>query len=343
MSTIRYQCDTCKRKIDVLENQSGMTTFGKCIITSRCKGNLYKLMRNPENIREFLDEPSDPRIQNYFPRKLFFEHVQNIPKDAWEIRHNLGVEPAITVFDTSDSSSEPVIINQNNYTITIIDNNTIELKFNTNKQGIAHCIARSTTPLETPVVDAMGEEARRVTNSGIMNLGILQRIRTDDGQIFDSMDSNFELQFDVSVKEPNENETFCKEIVTHGGKGAWGDWNSILARKRRSYNIMHLDINSMVIIQDLYDSINDIPNGTQLKIISASYNGMSFEDIRSKNIIGLLSNAPHSNMDKVLNEIYDIGDISRSVINNTYEFINGELHILETQMEVIYPEIIQQN
>lgn len=341
MSTVEYKCDTCKREIELLENKEGLTVLGKCVITNGCRGKLYKTSRNPYNVREFIAEPTEPGIRNYSPRRAFFSFTQTISKNRWLIRHDLGVYPTVVVYDNSNPSIAPVIVDRNEYEIRIINENVIELRFAAGFTGIVHCIARSTRPLsELPAATPL-DGLRAVTNSGIMTLATLARINTASlGALYTVGD----ILLNVSIQEPNREEVFCSELITNASEplSAWSDWNAILTRKRRSYNIKSFNLAQFTIIQDLYDSIEDIPDGTRFKIISASYApevSTSFEDIRSRNIIGLLSEEPHNTIDKVRNKIYDVGDISRSSVSNSFVFIQGELFIREDQLEVIYPEI----
>jgi len=341
MSTVRYQCDTCKREIDLIENKSGLTTFGRCVITDGCRGRLYKISRNPNNIREFLEEPTIPNIKNRIPRRAFFSFTQNVPKRVWQVRHDLGNYPAVVIYDTSDTSVAPVILARDQYNIVVIDDNTLEITFNSAREGIIHCISRSTKPLDPVSVDDILDDLTTVTHSGVMNLGVLSKIQDLNGNTVNTGNS-FDLYLNISIQEPNQQEIFCREIIrgNREGASAWSDWKSLLSRKRRVYNIKTFNIKDFVVIQDMYDDAADIPDGTRLKIISASYDGGSnYEDIRSRNIIGLLSDDPHTVMDKVRNKLYDIGDISRSSVNATYQIIGGELYIPSDQIEIIYPSI----
>ena len=47
---------------------------------------------------------------------LHYTHLQSVASDAWEIEHNLGKKPSITVVDSADTVIKPneVIYNSNN-------------------------------------------------------------------------------------------------------------------------------------------------------------------------------------------------------------------------------------
>src|SRR6266851_5840264 len=99
MTTLTFQCSTCKRQITKTENKNGITVLGKCIITKNCLGQLYKLSRNLDNVREVFPFAVDGLI-DYTPRKAFFEHTQSLLATQWMVSHNLSTSPAVSVYVT---------------------------------------------------------------------------------------------------------------------------------------------------------------------------------------------------------------------------------------------------
>lgn len=171
MATITYQCDTCKREITVPENTQGVTVFSKCIITRGCKGQLYKLERNKNILRssEIIPEPV-PGLENYVPRRVIFEQNQNISANPWKVNHNLGVSPAVIVYFFDDVTGRPFEVAPDDYTVTVVDRNNIEIAFSIPRRGIVQLIARSSVPREIETIST--DNLFQVSNEGIMTLAV---------------------------------------------------------------------------------------------------------------------------------------------------------------------------
>ena len=150
MSTITYKCNVCKREIAKVENITGLTVFSKCIITEGCKGNLYKIGRDASNIRETFPPPQTG-VNDFFPRKSLYIHNQDVNATEWRIFHNLSVIPSISVYETIDSGE--IELHQDDYTVTVVDGDTLAVEFATPKFGIVHCIAKSSVPIKPKVVE----------------------------------------------------------------------------------------------------------------------------------------------------------------------------------------------
>lgn len=346
MSTVKYKCDTCKRQIEILENREGLNNFSKCIITKGCRGKLYKTQRNPYNIRENFSQPVDLSLTNYSPRRAFFEFKKPNPSMLWEIVHNMGVYPSITVYEFDDNN-KPSIVPRDNYDIKIIDKNTLELSFNGEFSGTAHLVARSSLDPEPATIEE-SEPIVPVTYNNVMTLAFLGII-TDlgTGQVNSPStpiytgDLDIPIIIDIIIKEPNRDEIFCEEVFdSHSAIGSpWLDWKALLSRKRRNYSIRSKALENFSVIQDLYDGIDDIPDGTQFRITHVRYGEDSIRTkIRTRNVLMLLAEDPYRLNDKILDTIVDVGAIDSS-INNNYVFVDGELHLYRDQLEPIYPII----
>ena len=66
--------------------------------------------------------------------------------------HDLSVIPSISVYETTDMGT--VELHQDDYTVSIVDGDTLNITFSTSKYGIAHCIAKSSVPIKAKVVEA---------------------------------------------------------------------------------------------------------------------------------------------------------------------------------------------
>jgi hypothetical protein len=347
MSTVKYKCDTCKREIEILENREGLDHFSKCIITKGCRGKLYKLQRNPYNVREYFAQPSTSDIVNYSRRLAFFEFKKINDGLQWDITHNMGVYPSVTVYTLNEDTNSYIPIDRSDYEIIINNENSIVLEFTEPTSGVAHLIARSSLDPNPDLVESE-KSMTQVTYNNIMSIGVLGKIvDSGTGQYDPTIDTIYTADLDsiflvVSLKEPNREEVFCAEEFS-GNREAdspWVDWEAILSRKRRNYSIWSKNINDFKVIQDLYNDISEIPDGTQLRILKISYGEDDYErDIRARNVLMLLANSPYTTSDKILNRVVDVGIVTDSNTDNYYTFINGELFTLEDFAEPLYPEL----
>ena len=359
MSTVKLKCDTCKREIETLERKEGLNSFNKCIITKGCRGRLYKLARNQYNVREFLPEPQDAGISNFFPRRAFFEYKQELPAEVWTITHNMGIYPSVVVY-ADNNGNHPITLDRAAYKIKIINDSEIQLIFSSPITGVAHCVARSTKDLEPQILPA-DDELFQVSTNYVLTFAILGKITrkvinpsdpSSEDSIF-TCDPDLDISINISIKEPERDEIFCTENISSHEEfnSPWIDWNALLSRKRRNYCIKSVDIRNFISIQEFYNSIDDIPDGTLFKIKSINFeyddgnkkNKFTNQDIRSRNVFALLADSPFSNFDKRRDILIDVGEVTSSRVNDSFVFIGGELYLSKSQVENIYPPFEKSN
>lgn len=345
MATIQYKCDTCKREISLVENQQGLTVFAKCVITQGCKGHLYRISRNPDIIREDLDFPPPVQgLDDYTPRRVFFEKTQNISANPWLIEHNLGVSPAVTIYIFSESTGLPVELSADEYTITVIDANNIRVSFNSPKRGIAHLIARSSVPAK---VSSVPDASTRftVSNSGIMTLGVPIIIPNGLGNGIDLFTVQKDIGIEVEIKIPSETTKVVQDDFLIDGPNSvssWVRWNQVKLRKRRDYSIKSFDV--LELFKSAFPditSLDKIPDGSSFRITEIDFKGVAgYSDIESRQLILFLSASPYGPVDKIRNRLVDVGEL---LLSDTGEFFvfDGEVTINENNIEKTFPLIEQ--
>lgn len=336
MATIAYKCDTCDKNANLLENRTGLTILGRCVLTSGCTGKLHVVgARSKHNIREYIEHSLS--TEEYYPRSVFEQFEQTVERNVWRIPHSMGINPSVVVYVYQDQFNSPAEVSSDEYTIRFIDDNTIELTFSEDVSGIAHLIAR-----DTKEHGGVGEFAHivdsiQVSVDGILTLGVISKVQSGThSRIY----TNGAIEFDVVLLAPNREPIYCTELVygTHEVSSPWSDWNALLNRRRRNYNIKSFSLNSFRVIQEMYDDVKNVPNGTILQIRGVRYapGYGEFEEVRSRNIIGLLSEHPHTKHNKIIDKIYDVGDLSRSVTGG-FVFVDGDVYIHQTRIEPTYP------
>ena len=48
MAVIVFRCTDCDREIQIIEQPQGLETIGRCIVTNKCRGNLYRVDRKED-------------------------------------------------------------------------------------------------------------------------------------------------------------------------------------------------------------------------------------------------------------------------------------------------------
>lgn len=155
MGIIVYQCDTCKRDIEMVRNEHGLDTTARCVITHRCHGSLHKIAERPTGV--FGKDVKDvPGLENYRPRNVMYQHEQTISASSWKINHKLNAFPSIRVYiDYVDPQGHRTHLQMDpdDYVVTNVDQNNVEIDFATTTTGIVHLISRNSTPYESESVE----------------------------------------------------------------------------------------------------------------------------------------------------------------------------------------------
>lgn len=341
MATISYKCDTCKRETELIENQSGFTIIGKCNITEGCLGHLYRTGRNPNNVRE--SSPSFVEgLSNFIPRKALYEYPQTLPSDSWEVTHNMGVLPATFVY-ISDSNGAIKYIKDEEYTVAPEGKNKIVVKFKQKYSGIIQCVARSTVP-QIPNTLPSPETTFQVSSKGILTIAVPKYITYTSGpnigQTLNVCVPNNSVKIDIEISKPNEESFVCSEIVPNvlDNRSPWNAWSEIIVAKRKNYCVRTIDILKMKVFGTAILKASDIPNGTRMRFLSIDYGDGIVRKINTRSVLALLAKSPYQYVDKIQDQIVDIGEMSGST-PDYFVYVDGELRIDNTLVEKTYPDI----
>lgn len=358
MATVKYQCDTCSREIELLENPKGLTTFSNCIITENCRGMLYKINRNQYNIREsFRESDPDSNIRNYSQRKVFHEFKKSVESKKWKINHKLGTYPAIDVFVETAGGQNIERLSKDEYTRIDVDANNLEIVFSNNVTGIVQSIARSVSDNEVPQFET-GDDRFLVSYNGTLAVGVLSKffdginLRAIEGDSLTTSLDDLTIKFEVSLKEPNQEEINCIEIFSGSNVSPWFDYPALSFRKRRNYVVQTTDLLELNVFAERYDTLDDIPEFTEFKIkriIIESTDGDVFnKDIRSKNVLMLLAESPYTKFDKITDRVIDVGELNLEYgeadsidDGKAFTFFKGKLYALPSDLEKVYPRIVK--
>ncbi len=363
MATISYRCDTCKRSIELVENSQGFTAVGKCVITNGCVGRLYKTERNPNNVRE-----SAPTyvsgLDNYVPRRAFYEFAQTLASDNWKVTHNMGILPSTFVYLQQEDG--PFTLTDNSaYKVTPVDKNTIMVTFPTKVRGIIQCVAKSTVPLVPPTVTPEAAQFQ-VSAAGVITFAIPKYLTQIRGQIpqvsaptvtptltpsptptqtpinmpLNLCEESNVIQIEIEITKPNEDPFVCFEEVENftDNRSPWNGWGEVLVGKRRNYCLRTIDLLKLKVFGNANLQPGDIPDGTRIRFLRIDYGTGRKEAIPSRGLLMLLAKSPYAYADKIKDRLVDVGEL---IGDNPDYFVyrSGELFLDESKVERSYPDI----
>lgn len=363
MATISYRCDTCKRAIELVENPQGFTVVGKCVITNGCVGRLYRTERNPNNVRESTPNYV-PGLDNYIPRRAFYEFAQTIASEKWKVPHNMGLLPSTFVYLQQEDDSFALTDNSA-YKVTPIDKNTIMVAFPTKTRGIIQCVAKSTVPLVPPTVTPETVQLQ-VSANGIITFAIPKYLTQIRGQIpqvsattvtptltpsptpthtpismpLNLCEKSNVIQIEIEIIKPNEDPFVCFEEVENytDNRSPWNGWSEVLVGKRRNYCLRTIDLLKLKVFGNANFQPGDIPDGTRIRFLRIDYGTGRKEAIPSRGLLMLLAKSPYAYADKIKNRLVDISEL---IGENPDYFVyrSGELFLNEAKVERSYPDI----
>jgi len=345
MATITYKCNICDREIDLLENKKGLSTFSKCVITYGCKGKLLSVKRNPDNIRESFP-PEVAGLEDFSQRRVIFDFNQNFPSNIWSIIHDLNTSPSVSVY-VVNSLGKLVELDQDEYTVIVVNSNQIKIKFNNTYTGKAQLVSRNSIKT-IPTAVQNTSNLSQATANGYFVFAVPKYLTKFEypPTILPTPEapydlSNVPIRIEISVKKPNEEEEICTEYLDNTLISTpWNGWNEVLIRKRRNYYLFSKNILTFRTLGTDNPSFSSIPNGTQLKITRIDYGTGVLQPLESEGLYILLSNSPYTTGDKVRNKLIDVGDM----VDNDFDYFTYDTSDFYTNSQNVaktYPDIIR--
>lgn len=366
MATVNYKCDTCKREIELLENKLGLTTFNACTITKNCRGNLYTLKRNANNIRENLPKHASD-LDDYNKRSLFYEHKQTVESPVWIIEHGFGASCIFIVYDENN-----LIADQDKYTVsTLVPGETL-ITFQNKTTGTVHVLTRtgaavvinSTSMLfdfqvsyNDTITFAIPKYITRINSKAIpITLPPTIPVTPPVSQtplptqaIVDSPNAalytpcNKAIRIEIEITKPNEPPVTCIETLDSNiaSESSWFGWDQILVRNRKHYCIRTKKISELKILSNTNNQKTNIPDGTQLRITRIDYGSGVLEDmvnIPDRGLLMLFSEFPYKLTDKILDKILDCGEMV-GISADAFSFTNNNLFVNSGLVEASFPKI----
>lgn len=328
MSVIIYKCTVCKREKEFLENKQGLEVIKRCTITKGCRGELVQTKKY-ENYN-MINLPTPVKgLEDWFPRKILYNHTQLVSRTEWLIKHNLGTAPAVSVYvnipTTTDPNNLEEVLPQD---IIYVDENTIKLIFNDSYSGIAQLFARQASPNDFSDVqqELQTTQLTQVSYNYEMNIAL----SISEYGACDTVELEIEYN---TTKNTIVRKTYIAERYPASTQSPWNDYDKVIVRAK-SYIIYSF------VFKDATFNENDIPQGSTLKITKIGKCGSPATptEINGKNKAFILyANEPFDNIDKELNSYIDLYNI---LISEEPKMVyNSELFVTQDSIQKIYPPL----
>lgn len=314
MAIVIYQCDRCKRTIQLPQNEQGLEVMGKCVITESCHGNLI-FQKTLLTYKTGQATPLAPGLEDWVQRKALFTFTQTLKSTTWKVDHGLGVNPSVKTYVLDNTGK---LVQKDPLSIVYNDPNNLTITFNDQEEGVAQCIARSTAPLGGNITSVSPTiPATQVSTNGILTIATpnLNTVATMMIQLLAP-----------TTFAPLNIATLTFSLLP-SISSPWGDTDTI-SIFGLVYKVQTVDI--AVVLDTL-----SLPNFTPFYITSVFAGG----PIALSDVYLLLGNTPYSLVDKNLVQTLQASSISTAqAARSTYQ-LKGDLFVQPTLIKSTYPPI----
>jgi len=323
MAVVVYQCPVCNRTIDIVRNEAGLETVGRCVITDGCRGQLYQLELK-DNFTRGRYPDAVAGLTDWSQRKILYDHTQTISEDTWLVTHNLGVNPSVQVFaNTAESGGETILAEIEPDSITIVDENNIIINLSRAESGTAQCVGRSSKPIIDNVrVEEQSTSIQPFQLSGNSEISIA------------TLDDTTSISLVLTFTTPDASEFDLTYTVDDSPSilSPWSDINNIFFHGKK-YTIRSFSGINNVSITD--GSVTD-SSSFYVKTIDV---GNGPRGLFAEEVIFLLADSPYGEADKRFDVFNDPTVIGASDATFSYYYEDGEFFVYDNLIETVYPPI----
>ena len=310
MAIVVYECDVCKRSIELKQNIKGLENIQRCTITHGCRGKLYQTAVLADFVRGRLPDQV-AGLDDWRQRKVLYNHEQTIERDNWIVQHDLGTFPSISVYVDAPTEADPD--NQEEIIpvdIVIVDEDNIILRFDKALSGLAQLVARQSDPnLLRPLtgLTVVTEDLQQISING--NMSIATRIST----------TGTPTTVYLLVEYTTTTNAVIQNVYTITGNdfGTWSDIDKTVI-KGKTYAVR---------------SFNGLLAQMEDETI-ASHNPVPQDEVYI-----LFADKPFDNIDKVTTQYIDVFDVAESTNNFTLVYDTGEFFAEKEIVQDTYPPI----
>lgn len=307
---IVYKCDVCDREVQLQRKPKSIETAGRCIITANCRGKLYveRLIKTTSPFIKRTEEVVG--LDNFYPRAKLFKFTQKYEKSTWSIQHDLETFPIIAVYDPDKN-----VIPDSEFQLTLVDKNTITLKFNTFRAGTAELYVREVSKASTAVATTDSLETTPVSSDALLGtMAVLFKTPVQSG-----------ATVRLKTTSPNGQVQFSSAFATTAsGTSPWSGYTKVVIRNI-TYYVGFIDFFSNGFNSSL------ITNGTVIEvdqIAGASTFVTHF----------LLAESPFDRADIIRDGILDISKVNLTTASLFFD--NDEVFCNNAYITKLYPKLI---
>jgi hypothetical protein len=270
-------------------------------------------------------------LDNWIQRKVVYNHTQGIDQEIWNIEHNMGVAPSVTVY-----VDRPIEGDENNKElmtpteITIVDENNIKLTFDRPWSGIAQLVnlqsdsnvneVNTTTTVSETLPMQISSNGEITIATSISALGSAENMKIK--VIYTNALGN-EITLDyLCDDQPNINSP-------------WLDADTVVIRGKiytvRSYTALTDDMTS-----------GEINSGSTFRIESINTDAdvsNTYQPINKNEVLMLLSSSPYKIVDKIKDQFIDVTNVTDQLNVGSFYYNEGEFFASDQIVNSIYPPI----
>lgn len=328
MAIVLYQCDVCKREIELQRNIEGLETIGRCVITQGCRGSLYQTDLFPDYLRgQIPDDVSG--LDNWVQRKVLFNHAQAIERDQWIIAHNMGTAPIVSVF--VDRPIEGDLDNREEITpddVIYQTDDIVVLNFSRPYSGIAQLVGRQSDPnLLRPFERLFTTEAPpiQISNNGEISIATLTDVDLGSESISVGIQYNTESGTSPQVLYGVDDQPSINS--------AWVDYDRVVF-KGKIYTVRSFS----GLVPEMTTGI--INSGSTFFFNQVDWNDDQItESIETEEMLVLLASSPYDIVDKQRNRFIDVTSVTATQNPFGFYYDSGEFYALESIVQTVYPFI----
>jgi hypothetical protein len=320
-----YKCTTCFRSIRVPTNREGLDVLQRCMITHGCLGKLHRVTTTKDINETPAFPPEVENVQDWFQRKILYDHQQPVQSQTWTVKHQLSSRPNVHVFVNRLINGIETLVKIDPIKQITIDLNTLQLVFSMAESGIAQCIAQAsqnTTNAGTQSGPRLTVPPTQITsNVGEITLATISTIPL----------IGIALTFRTSGTSSDVTIEYAGIDNTPSVASAWvGATKAIIDGK--TYNIRSFNITTTPLAPP-YFAAGAIPKGSTFFI--SSINGHAPE---KGECLLLLSSNPHAVVDRIYTQYIDTFSIDHMLPELYYS--SGVAYSSTGIIKSTYPSIL---
>ena len=317
-----YECDVCKRRIRTPTNRYGLDVIQRCTITAGCQGKLHRVTALKDINATPAFPPEVAGLQDWFARNILYTHQQPIKTAVWVVQHNLQNVPVLHTFVHRTVDGEDVLVEQDPVSVDTIDANTTRLTFAAAESGQVQCVSlstRNTTNYDNTLISAPSA------------LGV--QLTSDAGEItIATLDSSGIV--DVALTFLSTTPTTITYSGIDGIPSIYSPWVGASAAiiNGRRYTVRSFNL-TQTSPAPAYFSAGAIVNGTAFYV-----SGINNAPIDTNDVLFLMSNAPHTNVDRIYDRYVDATSVSATSPETFYG--DGRGYVKSSVVRSTYPLIL---